>query len=230
MFEKEGEILRREFGSGRAAHAYLFLGEDSGVFEFALGFAKENSVKADLVVLEGSESIKIKDVQDLTEVVFRTTAGGMRFVVVENVERMTLAAANAFLKTLEEPPSGTVFLLTCSDFTELLPTIVSRVRVMRFVERKKKKEERKKMDDEVQFLMEEGTIVARFKFVEGIEDREKAREFLDALVMYFRAKLFVEGEERFLAAEKLSKIEEAGILLAENVNVRLLLENLMLDI
>jgi DNA polymerase-3 subunit delta' len=45
---------------------------------------------------------------------------------------MTLEAANSFLKVLEEPPPRTVFILTTNNIQELLPTIVSRVRVLKF--------------------------------------------------------------------------------------------------
>ncbi|MDD5055639.1 MAG: hypothetical protein PHZ00_05230 [Candidatus Peribacteraceae bacterium] len=52
--------------------------------------------------------------------------------IVRSVERMGREAANAFLKTLEEPPSKTVFLLTTDMEQSLLPTVVSRTRVVRF--------------------------------------------------------------------------------------------------
>lgn len=45
---------------------------------------------------------------------------------------MTLEAANALLKTLEDPPEGTVFLLTTSNLKDILPTVVSRVRMLKF--------------------------------------------------------------------------------------------------
>ncbi|HEY1645084.1 MAG TPA: hypothetical protein VGF75_01725 [Candidatus Saccharimonadales bacterium] len=50
-----------------------------------------------------------------------------RVVVIEAAERMTLEAQNALLKNLEEPPIGTVFILTLSSANLLLPTIISRL-------------------------------------------------------------------------------------------------------
>jgi DNA polymerase-3 subunit delta' len=54
--------------------------------------------------------------------------GGMRVVVVYPAEALNVAAANALLKTLEEPPAGVVFVLVTSRIDRLLPTIISRCR------------------------------------------------------------------------------------------------------
>lgn len=54
--------------------------------------------------------------------------GGMRVVVLYPAEALNVAAANALLKTLEEPPEGVVFVLVASRVDRLLPTIVSRCR------------------------------------------------------------------------------------------------------
>ncbi|MHB1864663.1 MAG: hypothetical protein ACYCPS_00650 [Candidatus Saccharimonadales bacterium] len=50
-----------------------------------------------------------------------------RVVIIERADRLTLEAQNALLKNLEEPPSGTVFILTYESVSSLLPTITSRL-------------------------------------------------------------------------------------------------------
>lgn len=52
--------------------------------------------------------------------------------LVKNIERLTLEAANFFLKTLEEPPPRTIFLLTTSNLAKVLPTLISRCRLLVF--------------------------------------------------------------------------------------------------
>lgn len=52
--------------------------------------------------------------------------GGARVAIITSADRMTEDAQSAFLKTLEEPPAGTVLILTASDEERLLPTIRSR--------------------------------------------------------------------------------------------------------
>lgn len=50
-----------------------------------------------------------------------------RVIIIERADTLTGEAQNALLKSLEEPPLGTVFILTCDDITRILPTILSRV-------------------------------------------------------------------------------------------------------
>lgn len=56
---------------------------------------------------------------------------GVKVAVIEQAERMTLNAANALLKTLEEPPGDTYIILTASRFDDLLPTVRSRLQIYR---------------------------------------------------------------------------------------------------
>ncbi|PZX17811.1 DNA polymerase-3 subunit delta' [Palleronia aestuarii] len=57
--------------------------------------------------------------------------GGMRIVIVDSADLLNVAAANAILKLLEEPPARTIFLLVCHAPSRLLPTIRSRCRTLR---------------------------------------------------------------------------------------------------
>ncbi len=57
-------------------------------------------------------------------------SGGYRVVIIDEVERLNVAAANALLKLLEEPPAGTVFFLLTENDSFLLPTIRSRCQVV----------------------------------------------------------------------------------------------------
>ena len=57
--------------------------------------------------------------------------GGRRVVIVDPVDEMNVSAANALLKSLEEPPKASTFLLVCHQPSRLLPTIRSRCRTLR---------------------------------------------------------------------------------------------------
>ncbi len=57
-------------------------------------------------------------------------SGGWKVMVIVSADRMKAEAANAFLKTLEEPPEKTLFLLLVDTLAELLPTIISRCQVI----------------------------------------------------------------------------------------------------
>jgi DNA polymerase-3 subunit delta' len=93
-------------------------GEDSGETE-----KKAKSSKAP------SKEIKIEQVRALADFMnISTHRQGLRVVVLYPAEALNLPASNALLKTLEEPPPGTVFLLASNSLDRLLPTILSRCR------------------------------------------------------------------------------------------------------
>lgn len=79
-----------------------------------------------------TDAISIDDIRALQERLHDTGTGRYRCCLIRSVERMQDAAANAFLKILEEPPEGLVFLLTTQAQGALLPTIVSRARLLPF--------------------------------------------------------------------------------------------------
>lgn len=76
-----------------------------------------------------SKEIKIEQVRALLDFCgVGSHRGGVRVVVLYPAEALNVAAANALLKTLEEPPAGVVFLLVSARIDRLLPTIISRCR------------------------------------------------------------------------------------------------------
>lgn len=77
-----------------------------------------------------TDTISIDDIRSLQERLYETGTGTWRCCLIRSIERMQDAAANAFLKILEEPPEGLVFLLTTQSLSTLLPTIISRTRTV----------------------------------------------------------------------------------------------------
>ena len=80
-----------------------------------------------------SAAIKVDQVREvIRQVGYHRFSARHRFVIIDPVETMAAAAANALLKTLEEPPAGTHFVLVTNRARALLPTIVSRCQHVRF--------------------------------------------------------------------------------------------------
>ena len=76
-----------------------------------------------------SKEIKIEQIRALADFMnISTHRQGLRVVVLYPAEALNTPASNALLKTLEEPPPNTVFLLASSSLDRLLPTILSRCR------------------------------------------------------------------------------------------------------
>ena len=80
-----------------------------------------------------TDTISIDDIRALQERLYETPVGTWRCCIIRSIGRMQDPAANAFLKILEEPPKGLVFILTTSALSSLLPTVVSRTRVIPFL-------------------------------------------------------------------------------------------------
>lgn len=81
---------------------------------------------------KGSRQIRIDQIRALEDFVFvGGHRNGARVVVLEPADTMNVAAANALLKILEEPPSSVYFILVSSRWRRLLPTILSRCRVLK---------------------------------------------------------------------------------------------------
>ena len=91
------------------------------------GAAKNSQKKKSTVASEPAKiSIKVDDIRELQPFISQGSSG-RRVCVIDNADMMTVAAANALLKTLEEPREGIHLLLITDWPTKLLPTIKSRV-------------------------------------------------------------------------------------------------------
>jgi DNA polymerase-3 subunit delta' len=135
--------LRERFAAsmeqGRMGHSYLLTGDRAESLEnLALGLAGQvlasapqehpdfHSVRPE----SKSRTITVLQIRELErELYLRPFIAPVKVAVIFDAERMCLgsaAAANAFLKTLEEPPAHTLILLTSGRPAMLLPTIISR--------------------------------------------------------------------------------------------------------
>ena len=92
-------------------------------------------VHPDVLIVEpgDSGSIKIEQVRDIVDrAAYRPFEGRRRAVIIDQADSLVPAAQNALLKTLEEPPPSSVFMLITARPDMLLPTVVSRCPRLRF--------------------------------------------------------------------------------------------------
>lgn len=85
------------------------------------------------IMPDEKRTISIEAIRNLQQFVRLKTTGKAavrRVILIENADRMTTEAQNAFLKLLEEPPADTVIILTASTIQGMLPTIRSRVQTL----------------------------------------------------------------------------------------------------
>ncbi len=131
-------FLENALEKHKESHAYLFLGQSLvGKGTVARWFSSRISGQApagqNLIWLDPEKGIKISDIRKLRSGLSLTNPfGGFRVAVLRRAEEMTPEAQNAFLKILEEPKTAVVFILTAETIQGLLPTIISRVQIIRF--------------------------------------------------------------------------------------------------
>jgi DNA polymerase III subunit delta' len=142
-------LLRRALDGHRVAHAYAFVGPPgSGRRTTAMAFAQElldapaATSHPDLHVIQptppdsnpkGARTIRIGAIRELErQAALRPVLGGRRVFILDEADRMTGEAPEAFLKFLEEPPPGTVLILILSGVRAVPATVISRCQVVRF--------------------------------------------------------------------------------------------------
>ncbi|MDN5379609.1 DNA polymerase III subunit delta' [Thermodesulfobacterium sp.] len=149
-------LLKRALSTDRLSHAYLFtgpkgVGKETTAYAFVFHLfcqkdplspcgvcvaCKKISKETHPDVLKISpekKEIKIDQIREIINFLrYRPIEAKYKVTLIQNAERMNLEAANALLKSLEEPPSYGIFILITENFTQLLPTVVSRSQVVRF--------------------------------------------------------------------------------------------------
>ena len=143
--ERIRENLRNAFQSGRPAQGYIIIGpvyQEGAELATWIGqqligetAAVTDHAHPDMPWFEPEKKSRIIDVEMMRERILpmaqqSSLSGGWKVPVIVSADRMKTEAANAFLKTLEEPPPQTLFLLLADSITEMLPTIVSRCQVI----------------------------------------------------------------------------------------------------
>ncbi len=106
----------------------------------------------DVIELDAASNNSVDDIRDLREKVgLASMRGGMRVWILDEAHMLSRAAANALLKTLEEPPPRLVFILATTEPEKLPPTVLSRCQHYRF---------RRLADDEIRTKLERITATA----------------------------------------------------------------------
>lgn len=149
--------LKNAILSGKLAHAYLFCGprgvgkttcarifaktincmnpredgEACNECESCQAFTEQRSLN--IHELDAASNNSVEDIRSLIDQVrVPPQIGRYKVFIIDEVHMLSTAAFNAFLKTLEEPPSHAIFILATTEKHKILPTILSRCQIYDF--------------------------------------------------------------------------------------------------
>ncbi len=129
------DVLEKAIKNKKVAHAYLFAGgRGTGKTSVARILARELGVSdKDLYEIDAASNRGIDDIRLLREGVYAMPfESPYKFYIIDEAHMLTKEAWNAFLKTLEEPPSHAIFVLATTDRDRVPETIQSRCEIYAF--------------------------------------------------------------------------------------------------
>jgi len=165
--------------------------------------------------------------------------GQYKVAVLADAHRMNEESANKLLKTLEEPPDGTMMLLLTSKPDDLLPTIRSRCRMLTFNKAVPlpARIDLELAEDILRELKDEGYMAVFSRAKQLTTGKQRSlQSLLSALEHIIREKMLLavrtatDLSKTALYIEGLQRIWRAGYLLERNVNACLVMENLFLKL
>lgn len=196
MVDRVEKILGGAVKNNRVAGAYLFVGGSSSAkVEMVQEFARLlDCKKQDIFEISPSgASIKIEQIRELSSWVrFGPSAGKYLLAIIEEADKMTPEAAAAFLKTLEEPASGVVFVLIAEREEKLPETIISRCQKIIFPETLDEYQEKEELIPFYEELknLKKKSIVEILGFSTKLhKEKERIEDLLYDLVSYSKHRL-----------------------------------------
>jgi len=193
-------------------HSFLIIGGNKKQVEKKVGeVIKKYSLKR--INFEGQKIENMRQLNSFISLSLKEKTA----IVIQDIDKSTNEAVNAFLKTLEEPQENLFFLLTATSINKVLPTIISRCQIIN-VSQKRDLENSEEFEKFVKLSPSEKLI-----FFDKIKKREDSIIFMENLIFFLHQKI-KEGNTEIkkfgdiieVAQETLNRLEKNG-----NVNLQL---------
>ena len=214
--KKQAQFLQHAYEENKLAHSYLFVdanekqalntaywlaclfnctGEQKpdGTCQNCRQIISENNPDVLLVTPENKQSLGIDQVRLLKEELAKSPVqSSTRFFIIDEAQKLTLAAANALLNLLEEPVAPVVTILITNNTDQILPTIRSRTQIVNFTDGKKP-------DNKTTLLLENG-------FSQDEIDELGNTSSLDQAIKYFYQEMLEHNSLALVSAHKLAEL------------------------
>lgn len=178
--------------------------------------------KFDITILEYEKAVGIQDVRQIQQKIhLKPLKSDIRAVLIDATLGITIEAQNALLKTLEEAPDATLIIVQVLNADEILPTILSRCKV---IELKNKIEQNSSASAYLNILISD-RLGDKLKLAQDLsKDKNEALDFLESLIIDLRKDLV-------LNYKSVKRVQQFHTTIKNtNVNLRLALENLFLNL
>lgn len=233
--QKIQNFFERAISNNRVSHAYLLVGpRDCGKRAMARWFfsqltslsEKKLLTSPDFCEINGQDgAIGIELVRELRERLnFSSSLGGWKIALISSADALTPEAANALLKTLEEPKHHVCIILTAAYLDAVLPTIVSRCEILKFPISSEFKPRQKDADCLKQLLA--ARPGERLIDSKKLAEKESLEEMLDSWIFLLRDEMHIHYNKKDIVL-RLLKAKE---LLKLNVNRQLIVEDILINL
>lgn len=255
--------LSKSILSGNVNHAYIFEGDyHTDKVAFAKAFVKailcendrgrgcesciacvkiEHGNHEDVYYAEVTEKGNTKDDEIIglqSRLSKKPYVGERNIAIIKDADSMTLKAQNRLLKTLEEPPLGTVIILLSNNIQNLTSTILSRSVVFRLEGTSPgKRDQLHELEKEIvtMLLEKDSYYKIKLKMMPILKDKAAAMKFLDGIEGLYRDLMILDtGNSRLYKRSDISKIighiEESRRDLQLGVNTAYSIKNMILKI
>ena len=179
-----------------------------------------------------AKAMGIEDVRNIQKsILLKPFRGNAKAVVIQAYENITQEAQNALLKVLEEPPANTIIIISVSRKELVLPTIISRCKIIELKENELNltSEDFLQISNALNMILN-GKIGSKLKIAQDIAgNKEETAAWFEKMIIFVREKLIENyNDPKYL--EFLKQLQQAyKNIKSTNVNKRVALENLFLS-
>ena len=201
----------------------LILSKDSKLIKNYVDKLKVGNLFSE--VIPSTKENSIDDIKSLIKEI-KVFHPKTRIYFLANFHLSSIPAQNSFLKLLEEPPTNVQFILSTDNKNQLLPTIVSRTKVVKLEGKESADVVERFIAQEINGVINHTTTkipLSSFK----ITDRESAENILLQIIMFFRQRLYSDKNSPIIIKEVLRL---RGLLENNNLNPQLTIDQVLIFI